>query len=72
MGHRITGLMLDSLAIGICLSTIALCATCLIDLSGLAAPLNAIGPLALTLVWGHLSVFLAPFGTLFLLARMAH
>ena len=62
-------LMLDSLAIGIVFATIVLEAFLLLDSSGTGRVLGSLGPVALTLIWMHLSVFSAPLGTLILLAR---
>ncbi|MEM9796471.1 MAG: hypothetical protein AAF919_08275 [Pseudomonadota bacterium] len=64
-------LLLDSLAIGIVIATLALGSLLVLDPAGTGRMLADLGPWLLTLIWLHVAVTAAPFGTLFLLARNA-
>ncbi|KIT16035.1 hypothetical protein [Jannaschia aquimarina] len=64
-----TRILLDSLAIGVVVSTLLLEAMMLLDIFGAREGLRAMGPLMLTVVWAHLAMLAAPIGTLVLLGR---
>ncbi|TFL18256.1 hypothetical protein [Jannaschia formosa] len=60
-------LFLDSAAIGVVVSTLALESILLLDPGGLGAVLAGLGPLVLTLIWLHVAGMAAPLATLVLL-----
>ncbi|SDY93177.1 hypothetical protein SAMN05444004_104139 [Jannaschia faecimaris] len=71
MSYRAIALFLDSLAIGVAVSTFILAAGVIFDVWGLARAVDELGLIALSVLWLQLAVFIAPFATLALLARMS-
>ncbi|MEM7489394.1 MAG: hypothetical protein AAF390_09755 [Pseudomonadota bacterium] len=69
MKNRFVILMLDSVAIGVVAATLLLEAVLLFDPGGAGAGLRTLSPFVLGVIWFHLTMMIAPFGTLILLAR---
>jgi len=67
MNRSMPDLFLDSAAIGIVISTLALEAILLLDPTGMGTVLSGLGPIVLTLIWLHVAGMAAPLATLVLL-----